>query len=174
MLIQWPGIGGWQWRSLYETWQNSCVAGSYERKFGVMPSGIRRFIQSDGGGIGSGRDMIDISANSGRRKALLSASNFHPSAEMWLGPDFWQFAKCSKKEVLAADFFIEIRDTPHFLYLKSWPQPFTRPDGEQGRTQQKLWRLLFHEDCEWPPGSGLISDEAVYGPPELMPPEGAT
>ena len=63
----------------------------------------------------------------------------------------------------------EVRDTPHYLYLKSWPHPFTRPDGEQGRVQQKLWRLLFHEDCEWPPGSGGISDTPVGGPPELMP-----
>ena len=71
--------------------------------------------------------------------------------------------------MLAADFFIERRDTPHYLYLKCWPHPFTRPDGEQGRVQQKLWRLLYHEDCEWPPGSGGISDEPVGGPPELMP-----
>jgi len=114
--------------------------------------------------------MIDISRNPGRGKVLLSQFYFYASAEMWLGPHFWQHAKCTKDEVLAADFFIEKRDTPHYLYLKCWPTPFTRPEGEQGRMQQRLWKLFFHEDCEWPPGSGTISDEPIYGPPELTPP----
>jgi hypothetical protein len=30
--------------------------------------------------------------------------------------------------------------------------------------------LFFQEDCEWPPGSGTICEEPMYGPPELMPP----
>ena len=107
--------------------------------------------------------------NPGRSKALSSVVNFYPTAEMWLGPHFWQYAKCTKEEALAADFFIEKRDTPHYLYLKCWPEPFTRPDGEQGRMQQRLWKLFFHEDCEWPPGSGTICNEPMYGPPELMP-----
>lgn len=113
--------------------------------------------------------MIDISLNPGRVKELFLGIRFLASAEMWLGPHFWHHAKCTKEEALAADFFIEKRDTPHFLYLKCWPQPFTRPDGEQGRMQQRLWKLFFHEDCEWPPGSGAICDEPMYGPPELMP-----
>jgi hypothetical protein len=113
--------------------------------------------------------LIDISLNPGRGKSLYPYSTFYPTAEMWLGPHFWQYAKCTKEEVLLADFFIEKRDAPHFLYLKSWPEPFTRPDGEQGRQQQRLWKLFFHEDCEWPPGSGIICDEPMYGPSELMP-----
>lgn len=113
--------------------------------------------------------MIDISLNPGRKHSLIPAIEFHPSAEMWLGPHFWQYAKCTKEEAMAADFFLEVRDNPHFLYLKSWPEPFTRPDGEQGRQQQRIWKLFFHEDCEWPPGSGGICDEPMYGPPELMP-----
>lgn len=100
---------------------------------------------------------------------LIPTVYFYPTAEMWLGPHFWQYAKCTKEEALAADFFIEKRDTPNFLYLKSWPEPFTRPDGEQGRQQQRLWKLFFNEDCEWPPGNGGICDEPMYGPPELMP-----
>ena len=78
---------------------------------------------------------------------------------MWLGPDFWEGAACTRAEVFKADFFLEVREELGFLYLKSWPHAFNRPDGEQGRVQQKLWRLLFKEDCEWPPGSGGIRDE---------------
>jgi hypothetical protein len=117
---------------------------------------------------GSDFERLDISLNPGSGRG----SDHQPkrvSADMWLGPHFWSYASCTKEEVLAADFFIEKRDTPHYLYLKSWPHPFTRPDGEQGRVQQKLWRLLYHQDCEWPPGSGGISDVPVGGPPELMP-----
>jgi hypothetical protein len=89
---------------------------------------------------------------------------------MWLGPFFWQYAACTKDDVLAADWFLEKRDTPHYLYIKSWQHPFTRPDGEQGRAQAKLWKLLFNEECEWPPGSGSISDDPIGGPPEPWPP----
>jgi hypothetical protein len=88
---------------------------------------------------------------------------------MWLGPHFWQYAKCTKEEALTGDFWLETRDTPRFTYFKCWHTAFTRPDGEQGRMQQRLWKLFFREDCEWPPGSGTICDEPMYGPPELMP-----
>ena len=113
--------------------------------------------------------FIDVSLNPGRPKELLPTINFYPTAEMWLGPHFWPYAKCTKEEALAAGFWLETRDTPHYTYFKCWPTPFTRPDGEQGRMQQRLWKLFFHEDCEWPPGSGTICDEPMYGPPELMP-----
>ena len=107
--------------------------------------------------------------NPGRPKELGERTRFYPTAEMWLGPHFWQYAKCTKEEALAADFWLETRDTPHYTYFKCWPAAFTRPDGEQGRMQQRLWRLFFHEDCEWPPGSGTICDEPMYGPRELWP-----
>lgn len=113
--------------------------------------------------------MFDVSLNPGRPKELIPTVYFYPTAEMWLGPHFWTYAKCTKEEAMEADFFIEKRNTPNFLYLKCWPEPFSRPDGEQGRQQQRLWKLFFNEDCEWPPGSGGICDEPMYGPPELMP-----
>jgi len=169
IMIQWPCIGGWQWDHLYRVWQWACTVDGYERNFGVIPPETRIYPQKDVAGMSPDREMVDISKNPGRIRDLIPGIYFVPTAEMWLGPHFWQYAKCTKEEVLAADFFLEKRDTPHFLYLKSWPQPFTRPDGEQGRQQQRLWKLLFHEDCEWPPGSGTIRDEPMYGPPELMP-----
>lgn len=109
-------------------------------------------------------ERLDISLNPGRKVnpgREVSANEVSSSlvtAETWLGPDFWEGAACTKEEVLAADFFLEVRDEPGFLYLKSWPHAFNRPDGEQGRVQQKLWRLLYKKDCEWPPGSGGIAE----------------
>lgn len=169
MMIQWPCIGGWQWDHLYRMWQWMSSEAGYERNFGPIPPMVTRHIKKSVDEIGADRDIVDISMNPGRMKELLVGVHFYPTAEMWLGPHFWQYASCSKEKVLAANFFIEKRDTPHFLYLKCWPRPFTRPDGEQGRMQQRIWKLFFHEDCEWPPGSGTISDEPVYGPPDLMP-----
>jgi hypothetical protein len=168
-----PCVGAWQWRHRYQVWQwvNELRSGQYERRFGPLPPGYSRSIVKSDDGIGPDREFVDIALNPGRPKTLLPMVRFYPTAEMWLGPHFWRYAKCTKEDVLAADFFLEKRDTPHFLYLKSWPEPFTRPDGEQGRQQQRLWKLLFHEDCEWPPGSGGICDEPMYGPPELMPKE---
>ena len=164
-----PSIGAWQWRGLYYYWQGSVNPEVYVRNYGELPPQTPTYIKKSIDGIGPDRVLIDTSRNPGRTKELITTIRFHPTSEIWLGPHFWQYAKCTKEEVLAADFFIEIRDTPHFLYLKCWQEPFTRPDGEQGRMQQRLWKLFFHEDCEWPPASGTICDEPMYGPPELMP-----
>lgn len=166
-------VGGWQWMHRYRVWQRIReIHESHEIQWGMLPPGYRKW--SEPGPTPSltpqpDRTFIDISLNPGRAKELSPSAYFYPTAEMWLGPGFWKYAKCTKEEALAADFFIAKRDTPHFLYLKCWPEPFTRPDGEQGRMQQRLWKLFFQEDCEWPPGSGTICEEPMYGPPELMP-----
>jgi len=169
LMIQWSSIGGWQWSNLYKAWQGASSFDGYERNVGPVPTTIKTYTQKSYCSLDPGRLLIDTSLNPGRFKELVLGVRFYATAEMWLGPHFWQYAKCTKEEALAADFFIEKRDTPHFLYLKSWPQLFSRPDGEQGRQQQRIWKLLFHEECEWPPGSGGISDIPMYGPPELMP-----
>lgn len=168
LLVQWSSIGAWQWSNFYEAWQNAGNPDAYERNFGMVPPNVERY-EIPGDGISPPRQRMRIPTASGRRKNLLVGVDFHPTAEMWLGDHFWQYAKCTKEQAMAADFFHEIRDTPNFLYLKSWPEAFTRPDGEQGRQQQRIWKLFFNEDCEWPPGSGGICDEPMYGPPELMP-----
>jgi hypothetical protein len=172
LMSQSPTIGAWQWKHRYLCWQRlDRVDMDYERRWGSLPPGYRTWREPGPLALTPQPDkvFIDISMNPGRPKVLAFGVNFYPTAEMWLGPHFWQYAKCTKEEALAADFFIEKRDTPHYLYLKCWPEAFTRPDGEQGRMQQRLWKLFFHEDCEWPPGSGTICDEPMYGPPELMP-----
>ena len=149
----------------YRAWQSYSDPEGYKRYYGsidgfkIVPSGPPPV----------DFPSLDTSMNPGRN-IRIDRFAFAVSADMWLGPRFWEFAPCKKDEVMAADFFLEKRESPDCLYLKSWHHPFTRPDGEQGRIQQKLWRLLFHEDCEWPPGSGGISDEPIGGPPEFMPP----
>jgi hypothetical protein len=170
LMNRFQTVGAWQWHELYQGWQRIFRADTgYESRWGTLPSGYRKW-HEPGLTVGDpGKTFIDIAKNPGRPKGLATRVNFYPTADMWLGPHFWQYAKCTKEDALAADFFIEKRDTPHFTYFKCWPTAFTRPDGEQGRMQQRLWQLFFHEDCEWPPGSGTICDEPMYGPPELMP-----
>ena len=170
VLSRWPAIGAWVGRRLYTNWQGASLLDNYyESKYGKAPPATRTQVEKSIDGIGPDRVRIITSLNPGRPKELLPTVNFYPTAEMWLGPHFWTYAKCTKEEALAADFWLETRDTPHYTYFKCWPAPFTRPDGEQGRMQQRLWKLFFHEDCEWPPGSGTICDEPMYGPTELMP-----
>jgi hypothetical protein len=159
-----PIRSAWQYEFQYTRWQDMNRLDRWRKEWGEVPAYKRT--EQDIAGLKV--TWLDISKNPGRT----ITQDWKPqsvAAEMWLGPGFWPYAPCTKEEVLAADFFIEKRDTPHYLYLKSWPHPFTRPDGEQGRVQQKLWLLLYHKDCEWPPGSGGISDVPVGGPPELMP-----
>ena len=170
LMIRFSAIGGWQWGHLYRVWQWLERADWWNcSQFGPLPGGYRIWHEPGLTECDPGKRLIDISKNPGRPRELAFRAKFYPTAEMWLGPHFWQYAKCTKEEALAADFWLETRDTPHFTYFKCWPAPFTRPDGEQGRMQQRLWKLFFNEDCEWPPGSGTICDESMYGPPELMP-----
>lgn len=163
-------IGGWQVYWPYRTWQDLRRPDAYKSgAWGELPSGFQTRYVPDKYGIGPGQTLFEKAMNPGRTKVVDHRCIFYPTAEMWLGPHFWQYAKCTKDEALAADFWLETRDTPHFTYFKCWPTPFSRPDGEQGRMQRRLWKLFFHEDCEWPPGSGTICEEPMYGPPELMP-----
>lgn len=167
-----PAIGAWQWTHMYRCWQwSDQINEYYEERWGQLPPGYKTHAVPVYPTLIPEPDRIfaDISQNPGRPKELVHGVTFYPTAEMWLGPHFWQYAKCTKDQALAADFWLETRDTPHYTYFKCWPTSFTRPDGEQGRMQQRLWKLFFHEDCEWPPGSGTICDEPMYGPPELMP-----
>lgn len=170
LIFRWQSIGAWQYLLLYQAWQWTNVKrSSYENTYGPIAPGIKTYPDPHYDGLGENRIFIDIKSNPGRPKKLTPGVNFYPTAEMWLGPHFWQYAKCTKEEALAADFWLETRDTPHYTYFKCWPTAFTRPDGDQGRMQQRLWKLFFHEDCEWPPGSGTICDDPMYGPPELFP-----
>lgn len=155
-----------QYDFLYESWQGTGRLDQWKESWGPVPPYKQRTQKL--AGIDTPLVWLDNFLNPGR-SVTRDWKRQSVAAEMWLGPGFWSYAPCTKEEVLSADFFLEKRDTPHYLYLKSWPHPFTRPDGEQGRVQQKLWRLLYKQDCEWPPGSGGISDVPVGGPPELMP-----
>ena len=65
------------------------------------------------------------------------------SADMWLGKSFWPHAKCSREEFLAQDWIeCEVRDNG-VIYAKSYHEPFTSREGEQGEIQRRLLDLLF-------------------------------
>jgi len=96
-------------------------------------------------------ERLDISLNPGRFDTCNGGPAF-VKADLWLGPCFWDYAPCRKEEVLTQRW-LKVRETEHFVHINAYPEPFTRPDGEQGEIQRKLWRLLFHSDCQWPPGS---------------------
>ena len=101
---------------------------------------------------------LDTSWNPGRVQ-IVNDGPARVAADMWLGPAFWTYAPCTKEEVLA-QHWIEVRDTENYLYIKAYPEPFTRPDGEQGEIQRRLWQLLFHSDCRWPPSGSQFTDPA--------------
>jgi hypothetical protein len=130
----------------YLEWQRCAEPDYYEKKYGSIA----------GFGIIEEAELppplnrrLDISRNPGRISSVNKLPVF-VAADMWLGPAFWKYAPCTKEEVLKEPW-VEVEDTEHYLYLKAYPEPFTRPDGEQGRIQRRLWNVLFHQDCEWPP-----------------------
>lgn len=130
----------------YGAWQNTSDAKYYARTYGSI-EGFRivRPLPPPLDKI----EILDISTNPGRSVTCNGGPAF-VKADLWLGPAFWKYAPCRKEEVLSQPW-LKVRDTEHFLHLKAYPEPFTRPDGEQGEIQRKLWQLLFHMDCQWPP-----------------------
>jgi hypothetical protein len=100
-------------------------------------------------------ERLDTSMNPGRIDITKKLPVF-VSADMWLGCAFWKYAPCTKEEILKEPW-LEVEERERYLYLKAYPEPFTRPDGEQGRLQRRLWNVLFHQDCEWPPGCGTMA-----------------
>jgi hypothetical protein len=96
-------------------------------------------------------EKLDISQNPGRLEFIRGGPAF-VCADLWLGPAFWEYAPCSREDVIRLPW-LDVRDTDYFLYIKAYHAPFTRPEGEQGEIQRRLWRLLFHSDCLWPPNA---------------------
>lgn len=72
------------------------------------------------------------------------------SAEMWLGEPFWQYAKCNKQELLSQDW-LHCEERDNHLYVRSWPEPFSSAEGEQGEIQRRLLDLLFGINGNTPP-----------------------
>lgn len=64
------------------------------------------------------------------------------SAEMWFGPEFWEFS-ATDKEIVKAQPWLVCEDRESHLYVRAWPEPFTSDSGEQGEIQRKLLKLLF-------------------------------
>lgn len=150
----------------YTLWQVSSDPRFYPLKYGTIDGFalVRRKV----GPLGF-VERIDTSRNPGRSQVIEGAC-LHVAAEMWFGTDFWNYTACSKEELLSSRWVLEALESVNFTYVRTWPSLFVRPDGDEGKVQAGLWRLLFAEQCEWPPGSGGISDNPVGGPPELMPP----
>lgn len=145
----------------YLVWQRCYEPEVYERKYGLNPG--FRLIQLERSPPLPPLIQMDISKNPGRISSVDKMPVF-VSADMWLGPAFWNYAPCRKEEVLKEPW-LTMEDTERYLYVKGYSEPFTRPDGEQGRIQRRLWSILFHQDCEWPPGSGGIANEAIPDAP---------
>ena len=135
----------------YASWQRCNRLNGYLRKYGPNPG----FAEIRAENAHQSSILLDVSKNPGR----LTSVNKMPAwvcADMWLGPRFWKYAPCTKEQVLKEPW-IKVEDAVHYLYLKAHPDPFTMPNGEQGRIQRRLWNLLFHQDCEWPPRSGGVA-----------------
>jgi hypothetical protein len=106
---------------------------------------------------------LDTSKNPGRVE-IIHGKIQSVAADMWFGPTFWPEAACTPEEVRAQPW-LKIEETEHYMHINCWPEPFTRPDGEQGELQKKLWRLLFKSDCEWPPNGGVPQPVPLPEPP---------
>jgi hypothetical protein len=66
-----------------------------------------------------------------------------PAAHMWLGEPFWGLTGANKADVLAADWLKTEQLDHGVLYVEAWPHLFNLDQGEQGRRQRKLRKLLY-------------------------------
>ncbi len=131
--------------SNYFVWQRCNKIGEYVKRYGSTEG--FRIITLDEDVPPEIARLLDTSKNPGSMLNVNKLTVF-AAADMWLGPAFWKYAPCTKEEVLKEPW-VKVEDTEHYLYLKAYPEPFTRPDGEQGRIQRRIWNVLFHQDCEW-------------------------
>ena len=133
----------------YLAWQRCNDPSYYSRKYGSIEGfRILRPLPYPFDNV----EKLDTSANPGRY-GLVTGGLAFVCAELWLGSEFWNYAPCKKEEILREQW-LEVTDSQDFLYLRAYRKPFTRPDGEQGLFQRRLWQLLFRSDCCWPPDGG--------------------
>ncbi|NJK93269.1 MAG: hypothetical protein HC904_16540 [Blastochloris sp.] len=83
-------------------------------------------------------DLVAAPAHVNQREDYLEGV----SAEMWLGEAFWQYASCTKEDVIKTDW-LKVENRESHLHVEAWHEPFTSADGEQGEVQRKLLKLLF-------------------------------
>ena len=82
------------------------------------------------------------------------------SAEMWFGDSFWQYAKCTKLDLLSQDWLYCEERASH-LYVRAWPEPFSSADGEQGEIQRRLLNMLFGINGTTPPPLPPLSQNTI-------------
>ena len=86
--------------------------------------------------------------------AFLNELNTHivgVSADMWFGESFWQYASCTKEELMSLPELVCTQHASH-LHVKAWPEPFSEATGEQLIIQRKLLKVLFNIDEHNPYG----------------------
>ena len=151
----------------YYDWMNCTSPDLYQRDFGrakELPLKIWKLPPTD-------TAFIDNSLFPGRSQEVTRNEALIPvgvASHMWLGPEFWKIASCTREVVKAQDW-LKWEEWEHdVLYIHCWPEPFNRPDGEQGELQKKLWRLLFDQDCHWPLPDGVGGPGCGIEQPPLL------
>ena len=74
------------------------------------------------------------------------------SAEMWFGESFWQYASCSREEVVECDWLETEEKENGVLYVKAYHKPFDSREPDQLAIQRRLLKLLFNIDENRPHG----------------------
>ena len=77
------------------------------------------------------------------------------TAEMWFGESFWQYASCSREELVACDWLETEEKGNGVLYVKAYHKEFDEAEGEQLAIQRRLLKLLFNIDENRPHGGDL-------------------
>ena len=94
------------------------------------------------------------------------------SADMWFGDSFWQYAACTKQDVLDCSW-LKCEERDNHLYVQAWPQPFSSAEGEQGEIQRKLLKLLFNIDENRPHGGDSEEKPRIFSQSVVIDEEGS-
>jgi hypothetical protein len=123
----------------YDDWQNAEDTLEYEakgRRYDDLP------MKSNGLPFPLEQMVIDTSRNPGRRllrKGYVEAVG----STMWLGESFWALTGTQKSQVLKQDWLCS-EERPHgVLRIQAWDRPFVEDQGESGRVQERLRKVLF-------------------------------
>lgn len=130
---------GWVAAAEYAFWQHAKSLQTFEfhgksvKGLPLVPNGLPYPLS---------RQVVDTSRNPGRRvfrRGYIEAVG----ATMWLGAPFWKLTGASESAVRAARWLDVVELPNDVIQVKTWPENFTSAEGEQGKIQRELRRLLF-------------------------------
>jgi len=119
----------------YNLIQNETLQSNYKGRYGGLEN-VKTYIDN------VGWERIDISSNPGRR---IYKTGYVESvaSTMWLSDTFFELTGADKQKLNELEWLQVEQLSDTVIKITSWPEPFNSAEGEQGRRQIELRKILY-------------------------------